>query len=249
MRFDGSTVVVTGGGSGIGAATAARFAAEGAFVVVTNRTVAKADQVAAEIRRAGGQAVSRGLDVGYSEQWSALRDELHGAGRHVDVVVNNAYALELLPAHEMSEASWARQIDVDLSAVYHSVRAFMPDLMAARGTIVNVASVHAVVSWKRHPAYAAAKGGVLALTRQLAVEYGPAVRVNAVIPGPILTPTWDGVDDDAMAAVAAGTALGRLGTADECAAAIAFLASGDASYVTGAQLVVDGGQTIRAEGR
>ncbi len=249
MRFDGTTVVVTGGGSGIGAATAARFAAEGAYVVVTNRTAAKADRVAAEIRQAGGDAVSYGLDVAETGHWSALRDELHGAGRAVDVVVNNAYALELLPAHELSETSWARQIDVDLSAVYHSVRAFMPDLMERRGSMVNVASVHAVVSWKRHPAYAAAKGGVLALTRQLAVEYGPAVRVNAVIPGPILTPTWDGADDAMMAATAAGTALGRLGTAEECAGAIAFLASADAAYITGAQLVVDGGQTIRAEGR
>lgn len=249
MRFDGSTVVVTGGGSGIGAATAVRFAAEGAFVVVTNRTAAKAERVTEEIRGSGGQAVAHGLDVAVTAQWSALRDELHAAGRRVDVIVNNAYALETLPAHELSEASWARQIDVDLSAVYHSVRAFMPDLIEARGTLINVGSVHGVVAWKRHPAYAAAKGGVLALTRQLAVEYGPAVRVNAVIPGPILTPTWDDVTAEAMAAVADGTALGRLGTAAECAGAIAFLASADAAYITGAQLVVDGGQTIRAEGR
>lgn len=249
MRFQGATVVVTGGGSGIGAATAARFAAEGAYVAVTNRTEDKADAVAAEIRRSGGQAVSYALDVAHSHEWAALRDALHGEGRRVDVVVNNAYALELLPAHELSEASWTRQIDVDLSAVYHSVRAFMPDLLETGGTLINVASVHGLVAWKRHPAYAAAKGGVLALTRQLAVEYGPAVRVNAVIPGPILTPTWDDVSAAAIDAVAAGTALNRLGTAEECAGAIAFLASADASYITGAQLVVDGGQTIRAEGR
>lgn len=249
MRFAGTTVVVTGAGSGIGAAAAVRFAAEGAYVVVTNRTAAKAELVAESIRRTDGQAIACGLDVAHTAEWSALRDELHRTGRRVDVVVNNAYALEMLPAHEVSEASWSRQIEVDLSAVYHSVRAFMPDLIEGEGTLINVASAHAIVAWKRHPAYAAAKGGVLALTRQLAVEYGPRVRVNALVPGPVMTPTWDGVSDDRIAAVAGGTALGRLGTAEEVAGAIAFLASADAAYITGAHLVVDGGQTIWAEGR
>lgn len=249
MRFEGKTVVVTGAGSGIGAATAVRFADEGALVVVTNRTAAKAEAVADGIVRDGGRALARGLDAGVAEQWAALRDELHAAGTRVDVVVNNAYALERLPAHELSEASWARQIDVDLSAVYHSVRAFMPDLLDAGGCLVNVASVHAVVAWKGHPAYAAAKGGVLALTRQLAVEYGPRVRVNALIPGPVLTPTWDGATPQDLREVAAATALGRLGAPEEVAAAVAFFASQDASFVTGASLVVDGGQTIIGPGR
>jgi NAD(P)-dependent dehydrogenase (short-subunit alcohol dehydrogenase family) len=249
MRFEGKTVVVTGAGAGIGAGCAERFAAEGAYVVVTNRTIAKAQAVAEGIVQAGGRAIARGLDVALTEEWSALRDELHGSGRLVDVVVNNAYALEKLPAHELSEASWSRQIDVDLSAVYHSVRAFLPDLAEVGGTLVNVASVHALVSWKNHPAYAAAKGGMLALTRQLAVQYGPRVRVNAVIPGPVLTAAWDGADDEGLAQAAAGTALGRLGTAEEVAAAVAFLASSEASFITGAQLVVDGGQTISAEGK
>lgn len=246
MRFDAKTIVVTGAGSGIGAAAAERFAAEDGHVVLVGRTAAKLDAVAARIRAAGGDAQPCAMDVGVSRNWQELRDQLHGEGRRVDVVVNNAYALEKLPAHELSEESWDHQIAVDLSSVYHSVRAFLPDLREAGGAIVNVASVHGIISWKAHPAYAAAKGGMLAFTRQLAIEYGPRVRVNAVVPGPILTPTWDGVTGAELDQTAGETALGRLGEPSEVAAVIAFLASDEASYVTGAQVVVDGGQTVKA---
>lgn len=246
MRFDGKTVIVTGAGSGIGLAAAERFAAEGAYVILVGRTAATLEGAAARIRAAGGIAEPHAMDVGQSRDWQALRDLLHADGRHVAVVVNNAYVLEKLPAHDLSEESWDWQLGVNLSSVYHSVRAFLPDLRAARGAIVNVASVHGIVSWKAHPAYGAAKGGMLAFTRQLAVEYGPEVRVNAVVPGPILTPTWDTVTEDDLAATAGATALARLGEPSEVAAAIVFLASDEASYVTGAQLVVDGGQTVKA---
>ncbi|MGC3954797.1 MAG: SDR family oxidoreductase [Propionicimonas sp.] len=246
MRFDAKTIIVTGAGSGIGEAAAERFAAEGGQVVLVGRTPAKLDAVVARIRAAGGVAEPFAMDVGQSQGWQALRDQLHAAGRRVDVVVNNAYVLEKLPAHELTEDSWDWQLGVNLSSVYHSVRAFLPDLRAAHGAIVNVASVHGIISWKSHPAYGAAKGGMLAFTRQLAIEYGPQVRVNAVVPGPILTPTWDTVTPDELAATAGETALGRLGEPSEVAAVIAFVASDEASYVTGAQLVVDGGQTVKA---
>jgi NAD(P)-dependent dehydrogenase (short-subunit alcohol dehydrogenase family) len=242
------TVIITGGGSGIGAAACEVFAREGAHVLVTNRTEAKAVKVADTITGQGMSAEPFALDAGRIEDWRALRDHLHAAGRRAHVLVNNAYTLQRLPAHDLPEESWERQIAVDLSAVYYSVRAFMPDLLAVGGAMVNVASVHGLVSWKHHPAYGAAKGGVLALTRQLAVEYGPDVRVNAVVPGPILTPTWDDVPQDEIRHVAGATALGRLGRAEEVAEVIAFLASDKASYVTGAQVVVDGGQTIVGSG-
>lgn len=158
----------------------------------------------------------------------------------VDVVHNNAYTIERLPASELTEASWDRQIAVDLSSVYHSVWALIGLMTGRAPAIVNTSSVHAVIGLPSHPAYAAAKGGIVALTRQLAVEYGPRIRVNAVLPGPIRTAAWDGVSETDMAA-AADTVAGRLGQPEEVAAAVCFLASPDAAYVTGTSLLVDGG--------
>ena len=150
--------------------------------------------------------------------------------------------MRISPAHETDEAAWQQQLSVNLTSVYYSVRTFHAQLSAAQGSIVNVASVHAIAGAPGHAAYAASKGGVTALTRQLSAEYAPGIRVNAVLPGPILTRTWDGVPDDFQEMIAAGTAMKRLGCAEEVAAAIVFLASAGASYITGAELLIDGGQ-------
>lgn len=248
VGFEGTCAVVTGAASGIGAATAERLAAEGAFVLLADIDAARLDDVAGSITAAGGQAQACAFDVASTQGWQSAAQELARLGLRVHTLVNNAYTLEVKPLHELSLDSWQRQLAVDLTAVYLAVRTFHDDLVATRGSIVNVASVHAVLSWPGHPAYAASKGGMLSLTRQLAVEYGPQIRVNAVLPGPVLTAVWDGVPESSRQAAGRETALGRMGRAAEVAAAITFLASDEASFVTGVSLPVDGGQTIKSRG-
>lgn len=249
-RFAGKVAVVTGAGSGIGAASAMRLASEGASVVLADINEDAAQSVAAKITAAGGTACAVRCDVGSSADWRHLAAAAeHQYGPQVDVVHNNAFTLDRHAAHEMTEESWDHQISIDLSSIYRSVRTFTCRLRRARGAIVNTSSVHALLGFPGHPAYAAAKGGIVALTRQLAVEYGPEIRVNAVLPGPIRTPVWDGVPPADLERLAADVPAARMGAPEEVAAAVAFLASDDASYITGAELLVDGGYTVKKSGR
>ncbi|MCK2215751.1 SDR family oxidoreductase [Actinomadura sp. ATCC 31491] len=232
-RFAGRRAVVTGGASGIGAATAARLAAEGAAVLAVD--------VAPEGRVAGVEYL-RG-DVSKEETWERV-----AAWGPVDVVVSNAAAVQVAPAHETSLASWDRQLSVGLTATFLAARRLLPGMSGISGlpggSMVVTSSVHALVGLPGHPAYAAAKGGLTALTRQLAVEYGPYARVNCVLPGPVMTPAWDRVDERGRADSVRATVLGRFGEPEEVAAVIAFLASAEASFMTGACVVVDGGWSV-----
>jgi glucose 1-dehydrogenase len=241
-RFAGRTAVVTGAASGIGAATARRLAQEGAAVVVTD-VAAAGEQVSAQINAAGGRAAFVRGDVADEQDWAAVLQAAHVFGP-VQLLVSNAFTHDLAPAHETSRASWDRQLAVNLTGAFLGFRAVLDDLRATRGSAVLVSSVHAHAGLPGHPAYAASKGGLLSLCGQLAVEYGPEVRVNAVIPGPIMTAAWDRVGEEGRRHSARATAAGRLGRPEEVAAAIAFLGSQDASYVTGASLVVDGGWSV-----
>lgn len=245
--FEGRVVVVTGAGSGIGAATCRLFAARGATVLVTDIDEVRATAVAERITADGGRAAARRCDVGAADDWFALAEAVRAAHGRVDVVCNNAFTVTLAPAHEQTVEQWDRQIAVSLSSVHRSVLAFHAMLVESGGCIVNTSSVHAVLAFPNHPAYAAAKGGMVSLTRQLALEYGPHIRVNAVLPGPIETPVWDAAGANDRDIAARSTAALRLGRPEEVAAAVCFLASDDASYITGAALLVDGGYTAKKD--
>ncbi|TQS44741.1 SDR family NAD(P)-dependent oxidoreductase [Cryptosporangium phraense] len=232
-RFAGKTALVTGAAGGIGAACAARLAAEGASVVLTD--VRPAEEAAEKIRAAGGRATAVVADASDEDAWRRTAS----ACGPVDVLVSNAVLVDVKPAHETSRESWDRQLAVSLTGSFLGVRALLPSLRAA----VLISSVHALVGLPGRPAYAAAKGALVSLGRQLAVEYGPALRVNVVLPGPILTDAWAGFSRADRERSAAATVAGRLGDPAEVAAAVAFLASDEAAFITGTTLVVDGGWT------
>lgn len=238
-RQEGTTAVVTGAAAGIGAACARRLAAEGTAVVLAD--IRPADSVVAQIEAAGGRARAVVADVADEAAWTDVVRVANADFGPVGVLVSNAYTVDVAPAHATSRQSWDRQLAVCLTATFLGVRACLPDLRARRGSVVIVSSVHALVGLPGHPAYAAAKGGLLALGRQLAVEYGPQVRVNCVLPGPIRTAAWDRVSPADQQRSIAETVAGRFGEPDEVAAAVAFLASAEAGYITGTNLVVDGG--------
>jgi glucose 1-dehydrogenase len=245
-RFAGRVAVVSGAASGIGAATARRLAAEGAGVIAID-VDPRGSEVVDTINAEGGRAEFLAGDVALPETWrraASLATEHHG---RLDVVVSNAFTAVVKPITETTADEWARQLDVNLGAAYHALHTCLPLLADSGGAVVLVSSVHAVAGLPGHPAYAASKGALTALTRQVAVEYGPRVRVNCVLPGPVRTAAWNRVPEPDRERSVAGTALRRFGRPEEVAATIAFLASDDASYVTGAQLVVDGGWTIQKD--
>jgi len=250
-RFAGKVAVVTGGTSGIGAATAERLAAEGATVVVAGRDVARGEATAALLGDGRGRFVA--TDVTDPEAVDALFATVAGELGRLDVVVNCAGAVSVVPFGRMQRRQWDRTLAVNLTAVFDCCRAALPHLratiaggLASQTAIVNVASLDAVGGDKGMTAYGAAKAGVVNFSRSLALELiGEGIRVNCVSPGAVDTAmTVSTAGDPEHAAVfAQHIPAGRFGRPEELAAAIAFVAADEAAFMVGANLVVDGGVT------
>lgn len=244
--FTGKTAIVTGGASGIGEGTASMLAKRGAAVLILDRDAERAPMVAKRIAAAGGQLDHMVGDVTDPDTCeAAVRRACDNFGR-LDILVNNAGGGTLGPTHELSLESWNWMLGINLTGTFLMSRAALNVMLAqGGGVIVNMGSVHGHVGFPDHAGYTAAKAGIVNLTRSLAVEYGTRnIRVNAVCPGVIMTPLIAAtVDDAAMSKFVALHPMGRIGTVDEVARAICFLASDEASFITGSSLMVDGGYT------
>lgn len=244
-RFTDHGVLITGAARGIGAATARRFAAEGARVLLTDVDLHAARRTAGELTEQGLTAEAFVCDVVDRASVEAAVAHAVDTFGALDVLVNNAYACSPdAPLFEDEpDEVWARDLDVTLTGAYRCCRAALPHLAASgRGAIVSVGSVNGVQDFGNH-AYSAAKAGLGSLTRTLAGHAAArGVRVNLVTPGTVRTTAWEGREDD-LAAVRRLYPLARVGEPEDIAAAVAFLASRDAAWITGTTLAVDGGLT------
>jgi NAD(P)-dependent dehydrogenase (short-subunit alcohol dehydrogenase family) len=251
-RLGGKVAIVTGGASGIGRATCRLFAREGAAVVVADVDEPGGRRVADDIVQGGGRATFHRLDVAVEEEWTAAIEAVLREHGRLDVLVNNA-GIGSRPARAVAErvdlVDWNLTMAVNATGLMLGTKHAIPAMRrAGGGAIVNVVSVYAMVGSRAATAYHASKGAARALTRATAVQYAAeGIRVNAVFPGFVETAMTaeSHAQPDVRAERTALTPLGRLGEPDDIAPGILYLASDDARFATGAELVIDGGMTAR----
>ena len=244
MRFSGKTVIVTGGASGIGLATARRFVAEQANVVIADRDSAQAEAAAQQLRTDGiGGVMVSVCDVSMEAHVKATVDASMAQFGRLDVVVNNAGLMTFHPLGALTHDDWRRVMDVDLLGAFYFIK-YGFAVMKAGSAVVNVASIHAIQTSPLDAPYAAAKAALLSLTRSAAIEgKGHGIMVNAILPGAIDTPMlWNNPNVKSGVEQVDPSFVGK---PQDIAAAIAFLASDDAAFVQGTTLVVDGGRLAR----
>lgn len=255
-RLDGEIAIVTGGGKGIGAAISSLYAAEGARVVIAQRSLEVGEAHARSIRERGGQAVAFATDVTSEADIEALVSDTVDAFGPPSILVNNAGIAVYEDPLKLDREQWERCFGVDLEAVWWLSQAVLPHMLAAgRGSIINIASSHSFQIIPGCFPYPVAKHGLIGLTKALAAEYGAmGVRINAICPGYVETPSlsayFDSFPDPSAERerVAGLHVMARIGSPEEVAGPALFLASAEASFITGEALVVDGGLTTVTNG-
>ncbi len=244
MLLAGKVALITGAASGIGRATAMLFAREGAKIAVVDLEEQGGEQTAEMIRQAGGDAIFIKTDVGQMEAVRSMVDQVLARYGRIDILHSNAAAYTEKNAVDLTEAEWDRTLSVCLKAAWMLSHCALPSMLAqGGGVIVITGSVHAIRGYANYTPYQAAKGGLLALTRALAADFAPTVRVNTILPGAVVTGLWKGLTEEEHAEIALMCPLKRNGTPEEIANVALFLASDMSSYMTGTQIVVDGGLT------
>lgn len=249
MRLQNKVALITGGSSGIGAATAILFAKEGASLAITGRNETRGHAVVAQILERGGNAIFIRTDVRKAAECRRSVDETLNSFGKLDILFNNAGVFYPHTTLECTEEEWDLQIDINLKGTFlMSKFALHPMIQQGNGVIINNSSGWGIVGGDKAVAYCASKGGVVLLTKAMAIDHGrQGIRVNCICPGDVDTPMLPedarmrGLKWEDYLAGCANRPLGRIGTVDEIAKAVLFLASDDSSFMTGAALVVDGG--------
>jgi NAD(P)-dependent dehydrogenase (short-subunit alcohol dehydrogenase family) len=249
MNFKGRVAVITGAAAGIGRATVIAFAEHGASVVLLDRDVAGVEETASLVRQKGGYALPLAADVGIEREVANAFKQIGASFEHIDILINNAGVELYKDFLEFESAEWDRQLAVNLNSVYYCSKQAIPFMIrSGEGSIVNMSSVQALATTGQVSPYAAAKGGILSLTRDMAREFGKhKIRVNSICPGCIHTPMMDRTlatmpnAETVVKHMAQAIPLQRLGKAEDIAKVALFLASPYADYISGSSLVVDGG--------